>query len=459
MIFVGGCGSLEKVENEIEFSETATESIENKYTKCVVVYDAYGRYYEKKAAENLKTFFGKSGLTVELVDQDDYAGGANKQLVCYVGDVESQPSATAWSAFDKEGFLIECQTDCLIIRGSNPENTYHAVGKLTQAHLHGNPDVVTNIKDGYVYRETFETSREAYLEDITKLPLVWEYEWETPSWALNFEEKLSALVDPNGRTMAFAHRGDIQAYPENSLEGIISAIRKGADAIEIDCELTKDGVFVLNHGSDLHATTDWITKQGKTINGVALPKSKNLYDWTYEQLQQLNLRFGEGKYSDSGDKVSTYKMATLDEAIKVANGKCFLTLDRLHVVQTPAGYGADLDVSQMGLNNPYWPTVLSLIRKHNAPQCVLYMNMGMNQADCNALRAVIEAEFGVQSPTQMDRAGWHNCVILGHFSEYDFTTDKEFKDYFDQCRNTGSFILTNRLCQLMDYIDAYDVNK
>lgn len=68
---------------------------------------------------------------------------------------------------------------------------------------------------------------------------MWEYEWTPPSWLFGFEQKLEDLVAKDGRPMAFAHRGDLEAYPENSIEAIISAVRKGADAIEI--RLRDDG--------------------------------------------------------------------------------------------------------------------------------------------------------------------------------------------------------------------------
>lgn len=53
-----------------------------------------------------------------------------------------------------------------------------------------------------------------------------------------------------------AHRGNEGAYPENSIIGIISAINKGVDYIEIDVRVTKDGVPVLMHDSSINRTMD-----------------------------------------------------------------------------------------------------------------------------------------------------------------------------------------------------------
>ena len=451
--------SEENVKVELEFSQTPSMKLEDKYSKCIVVYDAYGIAHEQRAANNLAKFLKQnSNVEVELVDQGDFSGAQEKQMVFFVGKVDAPVSATAIEEVNDIGYVISCQEKEVIIRGSNPENTYYAVGRLTQERLYGNPDVLANIESGKTYTEVYSTTREAYLEDISKLPLTWEYEWKTPEWMLDFEEKLETLPDKSGRAMAVAHRGDIEAYPENSLEAIISAIRKGADFIEIDCELSKDGVFMLNHGADLNATTDWFFKQGKVINGIQLPTSSKLYDWTYEQLSQLNLRRGDGNYSDSGCKVSDFKMATLEEAIKVANGKCFLSLDRLHVYQNKENYGDSLPAELMGANNPYWETVFGLIKKLNAPQCVLYLNMGMNEQEANALREQVEAHFGVKSPTQLDRTGSHNCVIE-HYAEFDLKED-EFDSYYTACLEAGSYIMGNRLSKIVEWVDRhYGPNK
>ena len=75
----------------------------------------------------------------------------------------------------------------------------------------------------------------------------------------------------------------------------------------------------------------------------------------------------------------------------------------------------------MGVNNPYWPNVHAIIEELGAPRCMLYANLGMNAEDTDALRKIIEAEFGVKSPTLFDRAGWHNTVI-DWYAEFDLVT-------------------------------------
>ncbi|MCZ4122555.1 glycerophosphodiester phosphodiesterase [Streptomyces sp. H39-S7] len=51
--------------------------------------------------------------------------------------------------------------------------------------------------------------------------------------------------------LAVAHRGDPYRHRENTLPSLRSALRAGADAVEIDVRLTRDGVPVLLHDPTL----------------------------------------------------------------------------------------------------------------------------------------------------------------------------------------------------------------
>ncbi len=51
-----------------------------------------------------------------------------------------------------------------------------------------------------------------------------------------------------------AHRGDVRRYPENTLESVQAALTSGACYVEIDIQLSADGVPVVIHDSDLMRT-------------------------------------------------------------------------------------------------------------------------------------------------------------------------------------------------------------
>lgn len=144
----------------------------------------------------------------------------------------------------------------------------------------------------------------------------WQGSITVPSWMTDFNEKLYAITNPSGRPMCVSHRGDVINYPEDSLEGILSASMLGADVIELDVMLTKDNVLVLCHDETLTNTTNVNKLKGK--NG--LPDSVYVRDWTYEQIQELSLL-------DRSGNVTKYKMPSYYEMLMTMRGRCFVMVD------------------------------------------------------------------------------------------------------------------------------------
>lgn len=58
------------------------------------------------------------------------------------------------------------------------------------------------------------------------------------------------------RPLVIGHRGAPGYLPEHSLESYRLAVRQGADALETDVVMSKDGVLVLRHENELSRTTD-----------------------------------------------------------------------------------------------------------------------------------------------------------------------------------------------------------
>lgn len=66
-----------------------------------------------------------------------------------------------------------------------------------------------------------------------------------------------AAVRPSAPTpQVIAHRGNSAVAPENTLMAFEAAARAGADLIEIDLQVTKDGIAVVIHDDDVARTTD-----------------------------------------------------------------------------------------------------------------------------------------------------------------------------------------------------------
>jgi glycerophosphoryl diester phosphodiesterase len=53
------------------------------------------------------------------------------------------------------------------------------------------------------------------------------------------------------RPVALAHRGAPRVFVENTLAAVTEAVRQGADAVEVDVRVTRDGVAVLHHDRTL----------------------------------------------------------------------------------------------------------------------------------------------------------------------------------------------------------------
>jgi glycerophosphoryl diester phosphodiesterase len=63
------------------------------------------------------------------------------------------------------------------------------------------------------------------------------------------------LLDPRAKVV-IGHRGNRAHAPENTLESLREAVALGADAVEFDLRVSRDGVLVLMHDATLDRTTN-----------------------------------------------------------------------------------------------------------------------------------------------------------------------------------------------------------
>jgi glycerophosphoryl diester phosphodiesterase len=63
------------------------------------------------------------------------------------------------------------------------------------------------------------------------------------------------LLDPHARPV-IGHRGNRAHAPENTVESFHEAVALGADAVEFDLQVSRDGVLVVMHDETLERTTD-----------------------------------------------------------------------------------------------------------------------------------------------------------------------------------------------------------
>ncbi|MGT2908096.1 glycerophosphoryl diester phosphodiesterase membrane domain-containing protein [Streptococcus dentiloxodontae] len=96
------------------------------------------------------------------------------------------------------------------------------------------------------------------------------------SYFLKSQEDLSG--DPR-KIAVIAHRGDVNKGVENSLEALEAAAKEGADYVEMDVILSKDGQFVVSHDDNLERLTGKSLKisESKASDVVGLPIKQNTF--------------------------------------------------------------------------------------------------------------------------------------------------------------------------------------
>ena len=103
-----------------------------------------------------------------------------------------------------------------------------------------------------------------------------------------------------------AHRGASGHYPENTRLAFTKAIEAGADMIELDCQLSRDGHVVVFHDEQLRRITG--------ARGAVTSK-------TLDQLKTFDIgRWRKKSFKDE-------RILTLEEALEVLGGKVDLCLE------------------------------------------------------------------------------------------------------------------------------------
>ena len=115
-------------------------------------------------------------------------------------------------------------------------------------------------------------------------------------------------------TTVTSHRGYSAAAPENTLPAFEAAIQAGADCAELDVQMTKDGVVMVTHDTNLKRTTG---------------KNANIYDLTYDEVRMLDA----GSYM--GAAFAGTKLPTLQEVMDLCKGRIRLNIEIKSSPRTP----------------------------------------------------------------------------------------------------------------------------
>lgn len=125
-----------------------------------------------------------------------------------------------------------------------------------------------------------------------------------------------------GTPRIIAHRGDSAAHPENTLAAFAAALEVGAELVELDVQLTRDGHVVVIHDPTVERTTN-----GRGAVG----------ELTLVELRALSA----GYPAVFGDAFSGERVPTLAEALHFLRGRARTVIEIKR--ESAAGPHADAD--------------------------------------------------------------------------------------------------------------------
>ena len=133
---------------------------------------------------------------------------------------------------------------------------------------------------------------------------------------------LSFRQEPSQTKDLIAHRGASAYAPEHTAEAYTLAIAQGADFVEQDLAVTKDGVLVCIHDFTLERTTNveevFPDRFTQEKGGAALERHWPVNDFTLAEVKQLDAG------SWFGATFAGSRVPTLQEAIDLVRGKAGL---------------------------------------------------------------------------------------------------------------------------------------
>ena len=167
---------------------------------------------------------------------------------------------------------------------------------------------------------------------------------------------LPAMAAPKSKPLIIAHRGASGERPEHTLMGYRLAIAEGADFIEPDLVLTKDGHFVVRHENEISGTTDVAghaefagRKATKVVDGQTIT-GWFTEDFTLAELKTLRarerlpaLRPGSARF-DGQEEIPTFKeMVDLAKAESARLGRTIGTYPEMKHPSYFAGLGMPME--------------------------------------------------------------------------------------------------------------------
>ena len=149
------------------------------------------------------------------------------------------------------------------------------------------------------------------------------------------------------RTKVWAHRGASGYVPENTLDAFQKAVEMGADGIELDVQMTKDGELVVIHDETIDRVSDgkgWVK------------------DYTYAELKKFNFNKTHPEYEK--EEIPTVEQVYL----LIKPTKLMINVEIKTGIVNAADYACDIlkaDALHPADFNVWYPEFLDQCRKRN----------------------------------------------------------------------------------------------
>lgn len=144
--------------------------------------------------------------------------------------------------------------------------------------------------------------------------------------SLNFSRSLPQADSPNPRSkpILIAHRGASAYAPEHTQAAYELAIKQGADYVEQDLQMTRDGVLICSHDAELSRTTnveEVFPDRAVVRNADAKGPKKGWYsvDFTLAEIKRLDAGswFNQANPFAARKEYAGLAVPTLEEALRI----------------------------------------------------------------------------------------------------------------------------------------------
>jgi glycerophosphoryl diester phosphodiesterase/predicted Fe-S protein YdhL (DUF1289 family) len=225
-------------------------------------------------------------------------GGNGRALLAYGGDPYSAQRVSWHTARGSIDDLNACIRPALDRLQANRQDTGSAVAVVSVGHaLH------SDLAAFRAYRQTTGAGEPAggnRVYPVRSAGLV-----ERILSGRNAARARTPWVPPEAGSLVVAHRGASHEFPEQTFAAYEEALRQGADALECDVRITKDGRLICIHDKSVD----------RTSNGTG-----KVEDMTFAQLQALDYG-GWHSSAELGDAQGDTGLLTLDRLLELVTSQ------------------------------------------------------------------------------------------------------------------------------------------